>query len=173
MAQQVFAVGRRAKGICDVCNFNYLLHELRYVPVSAYGSPSNSLTNIRACPECWDKPHPQSFLSVAVAAHGADPEALRDPRPDIFPIAYSIAFLPSAVNPGTSTSVIAVSVYPTDTPVFTFSDAGITVPAYTPYSAQRLILNVSVAPQVIPGTYVLTISYTQSGTNLRGQLTVT
>jgi hypothetical protein len=77
---------------------------MRNIPLSALGSPTNASSHIKVCPTCWDPPHPQSFLPLVVAEHGADPQALRDPRPDIFPVAFPIAFKPASIASTTSTT---------------------------------------------------------------------
>jgi len=68
-----FASGRNAIAICDVCGFQYKLHELKIVIVKGRD------TNIKACPECWDLDHPQLHLGEFPVD---DPQALRNPRPD-------------------------------------------------------------------------------------------
>jgi hypothetical protein len=69
-----FAAGNKAFGFCDVCSFRYDLSELRDLIVKGAN------TNIRACRECWDPDHPQLKLGEFPVD---DPQALRNPRPDL------------------------------------------------------------------------------------------
>lgn len=71
---RAFASGKYAHGFCDVCGQRYELHELK--PLSS----RNRITNIKACPECWNPSHPQKKLGETPVD---DPQALREPRPDI------------------------------------------------------------------------------------------
>lgn len=68
-----YARGHNAHGFCDVCGFRYLLRELQYQVVAGHR------TNVRACPTCNDPDHPQNFLP---RLRVADPQVLKDPRPD-------------------------------------------------------------------------------------------
>lgn len=68
-----FASDRKAIGECDVCGFQYRLRELRNLIVKGRD------TNLKACPECWNKDHPQLKLGMYPVN---DPQAIRDPRPD-------------------------------------------------------------------------------------------
>jgi len=100
---QRFASGKKAKGVCDVCGFTYKLRELKTTTVKG------RVTNIKACPECWDEDHPQLRLGE-FPVH--DPQALRDPRPDFGQYGQSRA----QIQPVTSVSgrgfigVVTVSV---------------------------------------------------------------
>jgi|SRR5579862_4938735 len=81
-ASAKFAVGKYAKGICDVCGISYLLSELRGTTIRGWP------THILSCPTCWDLDHPQNFLPQAIHM---DAEALRVPRPEFF---YASRILP-------------------------------------------------------------------------------
>lgn len=72
MAQ--FAAGKKALGVCDRCGFQYLLSELK--PLTVKTKNINTLV----CPTCWEPDHPQLRLGMYIVQ---DPQALRDPRPDI------------------------------------------------------------------------------------------
>ena len=68
-----WASGRHAIGICDICAFQYKLHQLRF----------NSY-DLRVCPTCWDgqfdkKNHPQNFPPPV----SPDPVAVWRPAPDV------------------------------------------------------------------------------------------
>jgi len=68
-----FAQGKKAFGFCDVCGQRCDLHKLKALTVGL------KVTNIRACPECWEPDHPQ--LNIRARSMN-DPQALRNPRPD-------------------------------------------------------------------------------------------
>jgi hypothetical protein len=89
-----FASGKRAIAECDVCGQRYLLKQLRKLVVKSKNI--NSL----ACPECWNPDHPQLMLGTFPVD---DPQALRDPRPDI---SYRQSGLNTNNNPGEGSRVI-------------------------------------------------------------------
>jgi hypothetical protein len=70
-----FASEKNALGICDYCGLQYPLRKLKYT------YSQGKKTGFRACPKDWSVDQPQNFVPDAVRAHGADAEALRDPRP--------------------------------------------------------------------------------------------
>jgi len=81
MAGNAYASEKNAFGICDRCGFRYKLVKLRK-------ERSNlNMQNLRVCPECWDKDHPQDKLG---RIDHSDSQALRDPRPqnDLFRSRY-------------------------------------------------------------------------------------
>lgn len=69
-----FSSGRYAWGLCDCCGFRYKLLDLREQFIR--GQPTGMLN----CRTCDDPDHPQNFLDKAVTV---DPQALRNPRPQI------------------------------------------------------------------------------------------
>ena len=69
-----FAVGKRAFGFCDICGWRYNLGQLRNLVIKT------KQVNIKACPVCWSPDHPQLQLGMYPVD---DPQALRNPRPDI------------------------------------------------------------------------------------------
>lgn len=69
-----FATGKEAPGLCDRCGQRYLLQELKHEFVKGIQQ------SVKVCPECWDDDHPQNFIGTLRID---DPQALRDPRPDI------------------------------------------------------------------------------------------
>jgi len=69
-----FASGKKAIAECDICAQRYQLKQLRKLVVK--GKNINAL----ACPECWNPDHPQLMLGTFPID---DPQALRDPRPDV------------------------------------------------------------------------------------------
>lgn len=68
-----FANGAKAFGFCDYCGFRFPLKRLKNVVVKT------KQTAIKACPQCWTPDHPQLQLGMYPIA---DPQAIRDPRPD-------------------------------------------------------------------------------------------
>jgi hypothetical protein len=68
-----WASGKRSWGMCDVCSIRCRLLELKETTIRG------KRTGILACPTCWDKEHPQSFLDRYIRS---DPQALRVARPD-------------------------------------------------------------------------------------------
>jgi len=69
-----FAQGKKAFGFCDVCGQRYDLKRLKPLTIKT------KVTNILACPECWNPDHPQLKLGMYPVD---DPQALRNPRPDV------------------------------------------------------------------------------------------
>jgi len=68
-----FAVGKKARGLCDICGQEYLLSRLKEV------IRKTKKTGLLACPPCWDPDHPQLMLGMFPVD---DPQALRNPRSD-------------------------------------------------------------------------------------------
>ena len=69
-----FARGKLAFGFCDVCNFRYALADLKKLVVK------QKETSIKACPDCWTPDQPQLQLGLYPVN---DPQAVREPRPDV------------------------------------------------------------------------------------------
>ena len=69
-----FSSGKFAIAQCDVCGFRFKLKQLKALTIK------RTRTNILACPECWNPTHPQLFLGETPVN---DPQAVRNPRPDI------------------------------------------------------------------------------------------
>jgi len=73
MANQ-FASGKHAIAECDRCGQRYKLSELRKLVIK------QQIKDIKVCPNCWDPDQPQLSLGLYPVN---DPQALRDPRPDV------------------------------------------------------------------------------------------
>lgn len=84
-----YASGKFALGICDRCGFTYKLHQLREEYTRGRG------TGLDVCPTCWSEDHPQNFLGQTPVA---DPQAIRDARPDSAEYAESRAMKVKAVS---------------------------------------------------------------------------
>lgn len=69
-----FASGKNAIAMCDVCGFQYKLRQLKSLVIKTKN------VNILACPECWNPDQPQLSLGLFPVD---DPQALRNPRPDL------------------------------------------------------------------------------------------
>jgi hypothetical protein len=69
-----FASGKYAIAECDRCAGRYMLKELRTQTVKTRPF------KIKVCHECWDPDHPQLQLGMYPVD---DPQAVREPRPDI------------------------------------------------------------------------------------------
>ena len=69
-----FASGKHAIAECDRCGQRYMLKELRTQTVKT------KPFKIKACRACWDPDQPQLQLGMYPVN---DPQAVRDPRPDV------------------------------------------------------------------------------------------
>jgi hypothetical protein len=69
-----FASGKHAIAECDRCGQRYKLKELKKQTIKT------KLYNIKVCPSCWDPDHPQLQLGLYPVN---DPQAVREPRPDV------------------------------------------------------------------------------------------
>jgi len=69
-----FASGKWAIAECDRCAGRYMLKELRTQTVKT------KPFKIKVCRECWDPDHPQLQLGMYPVN---DPQAVREPRPDV------------------------------------------------------------------------------------------
>jgi hypothetical protein len=70
----LFASGKWAISECDRCGFRYKLKELRRLVIKTKN------VNILVCPTCWEPDQPQLQLGMYPVD---DPQALRNPRPDV------------------------------------------------------------------------------------------
>ena len=69
-----FASGKYAIAQCDRCNFRFKLKELRTQTLKT------KPYKIKVCKPCWDPDQPQLQLGMYPVN---DPQAVREPRPDI------------------------------------------------------------------------------------------
>jgi len=69
-----YSSGKWAIAQCDRCGFRYMLKELKKEVIKT------KLYNIKVCPECWDPDQPQLSLGLYPVN---DPQAVREPRPDV------------------------------------------------------------------------------------------
>ena len=96
-----FASSRKALGICDVCGWSYKLSKLKPLV------NNRAVTNILACPECWNPDHPQNHLGEVRVF---DPQALRNPRTDQGEFAKSRAIIIPVTSAAMRISIGTVTV---------------------------------------------------------------
>ena len=87
-----FASGKYAIAECDRCAQRYMLKELKKQVLKT------KLYNIKVCPSCWDPDQPQLSLGLYPVN---DPQAVREPRPDVSYILSGTNGLQTNVNGGT------------------------------------------------------------------------
>jgi hypothetical protein len=73
MATQ-YASGKYAIAECDRCGQRFMLKDLKKEIIKT------KLFQIKVCPECWDPDQPQLSLGMYPVY---DPQAVREPRPDV------------------------------------------------------------------------------------------
>lgn len=69
-----YASGKHAIAECDRCGFRYKLKELRKLTIKTKN------VNIKVCQNCWEPDQPQLSLGLYPVN---DPQAVREPRPDV------------------------------------------------------------------------------------------
>lgn len=69
-----FASAKHSISECDRCGQRYKLKELKTLTIKTRN------VNIKVCPECWEPDQPQLQLGMYPVD---DPQAVRDPRPDV------------------------------------------------------------------------------------------
>lgn len=69
-----YSSGKFAIAECDRCGQRYKLKELKKLVIK------QQMKNIKVCPTCWDPDQPQLSLGLYPVD---DPQAVREPRPDI------------------------------------------------------------------------------------------
>jgi len=69
-----YASGKNSVAECDRCGQQYMLKDLKKEIIKT------RLFNIKVCPECWDPDQPQLQLGMYPVD---DPQAVREPRPDV------------------------------------------------------------------------------------------
>jgi hypothetical protein len=69
-----YSSGKHSISECDRCGFRYKLKELRKLTIKT------KLVSIKVCKNCWEPDQPQLSLGLYPVN---DPQAVREPRPDI------------------------------------------------------------------------------------------
>jgi len=90
-----YSSGKHSIAECDICGFRYKLVELKKLTIKT------KQVTIKVCPECWDPDHPQLQLGMYPVN---DPQAVREPRPDISYYASGANGLHTQQGGGTSVS---------------------------------------------------------------------
>ena len=87
-----FASGKHSIAECDRCGQRYKLKELKTQTVKT------KPFKIKVCPTCWDPDQPQLQLGMYPVN---DPQAVRDPRPDVSYLQSGNSGLQININGGT------------------------------------------------------------------------
>jgi hypothetical protein len=95
-----YASGKNAIAECDRCGQRYKLKELKKLIVK------QQVKNIKVCPTCWDPDQPQLSLGMYPVN---DPQAVREPRPDI---SYTVSGNSGLQINGTGSTTVAGAGYP-------------------------------------------------------------
>ena len=74
MAGPKYSSAKHTIAECDRCGQRYKLTQLKKLTIKT------KQVNIKVCPECWEPDQPQLQLGMYPVY---DPQAVRDPRPDI------------------------------------------------------------------------------------------
>ena len=69
-----YASGKHSIAECDRCGFRYKLKELRKLTIKT------KQVSIKVCQTCWEPDQPQLSLGLYPVN---DPQAVREPRPDV------------------------------------------------------------------------------------------
>jgi hypothetical protein len=87
-----FASGKYAIAECDRCGQRYKLKELRKLTIKT------KQVAIKVCPECWEEDQPQLQIGMYPVN---DPQAVREPRPDVSYTLSGTSGLQTNVSGGT------------------------------------------------------------------------
>jgi hypothetical protein len=90
-----FSSGKYSIAECDRCGQRYKLKELKKQVLKT------KMYNIKVCPTCWDPDQPQLQLGMYPVN---DPQAVRDPRPDVSYLQSGTSGLQININGGTGTN---------------------------------------------------------------------
>lgn len=90
-----YASGKYAIAECDRCAQRYKLKELKKEVIKT------KLYQIKVCPACWDPDQPQLSLGLYPVN---DPQAVREPRPDVSYYGSGLTGLQTLNGNGTTTS---------------------------------------------------------------------
>ena len=74
MAGPKYASAKYTIAECDRCAQRFLLKQLKKLTIKT------KMVNIKVCPECWEPDQPQLQLGMYPVY---DPQAVREPRPDV------------------------------------------------------------------------------------------
>ena len=88
-----YASGKYAIAQCDRCDQRFMLKDLKKEVIKT------RLFNIKVCPSCWDPDQPQLQLGMYPVD---DPQAVREPRPDVSYVASGTSGLQILTTNSTS-----------------------------------------------------------------------
>ena len=88
-----YSSGKNSIAECDRCGFRYKLKELRKLTIKTKN------VNIKVCNTCWEPDQPQLSLGLYPVN---DPQAVREPRPDVSYYQSGYTGLQLTDTPGTS-----------------------------------------------------------------------
>ena len=94
-----FASAKNSIAQCDRCGFRDKLKQLKQLVIKTKN------VNILVCPECWENDQPQLLLGMTPIN---DPQAVRNPRPDLGFYVSGLNGLQTDETTGTSTSQTGV-----------------------------------------------------------------
>jgi hypothetical protein len=86
-----YAAGKHSIAECDRCGFRYKLKELKTLTIKTKN------VKIKVCPSCWEPDQPQLSLGLYPVN---DPQAVREPRPDVSYIQSGYSGLQTKFNTG-------------------------------------------------------------------------
>ena len=87
-----YASGKNSISECDRCGFRYMLKELKTLTIKTKN------VKIKVCPTCWEPDQPQLSLGMYPVN---DPQAVREPRPDLSYWQSGMTGLQTQYNSGT------------------------------------------------------------------------
>ena len=88
-----YSSGQFSIAECDRCGFRFKLKELRKLTIKT------KQVSIKVCKSCWEPDHPQLQLGMYPVN---DPQAVREPRPDVSYRQSGYSGLQLTETPGTS-----------------------------------------------------------------------
>lgn len=88
-----YSSGKHSIAECDRCGFRYKLTELRKLTIKTKN------VNIKVCKTCWEPDQPQLSLGLYPVN---DPQAVREPRPDVSYTQSGLSGLQLTITPGPS-----------------------------------------------------------------------
>ena len=91
MAGPKYSSGKYSIAECDRCGQRYMLKQLKKLTIKT------KQVSIKVCPECWEPDQPQLQLGMYPVY---DPQAVREPRPDVSYYQSGLNGLQIAFNPG-------------------------------------------------------------------------
>ena len=100
MAGPKYASGKHSIAECDRCGQRYMLKQLRKLTIKT------KMVSIKVCPECWEPDQPQLQLGMYPVY---DPQAVREPRPDVSYYQSGTTGLQVSLSGGTAPNAVGYS----------------------------------------------------------------